>query len=124
MPFNPSTFVNPGQFADYSSYSGMGGTDQMKSLKQVAQKAFGVPPDADPEQAPAGGVPPQSFSEFATQAVAPVMNTYNNLSNRANQASQGNIFNAVIGQKPTAQQQQAASQPFNYQSAVEQIDKE
>jgi hypothetical protein len=123
MPFNPSTFVNPGQFSDYSSYSGMGGTDQMKSLKQVAQQALGVAPDANPDQAPAGGVPPQSFSEFATQAVAPVMNTFNNLSNRANQASQGNIFNAVTGQKP-ATQQQVASQPFNYQSAVDQIDKE
>lgn len=112
MAFDLNKFINPGQFSDYSSYSGMGGDNQqMKSLKQVAAEYSGMP-------AAGGAVPPpasdsnipQSFDSFMKQAVAPVTNTINGLQNRFNQASQGNVFNAVTGQNPTAKQQTVGEQ--------------
>lgn len=128
MPFSPNKFVNPGQFGDYSSYSGLGADDQMKSIKQVMAAAFGMPGagGATPDQVSEPAVPPQSFSEAADfigqRMVAPIKN----MANRFDQASQGNIYNALSGQKPVAPKQttQQVAQPFSYQSAVEQADRD
>lgn len=109
MPFDPNKFINPAQFADYSSYSGMGGDQQMKSLKQVAAEAAGVPAagGATPEQSSAPVAPPQSFGEMATQqfnqAIAPVQQKFTNISNAATQFGQGNFtqgVNAYRGYQP------------------------
>ena len=110
MPFDPSKFVNPGQFGDYSSYSGMGGDNQqMKSVKQIAAEAVGIPAagGATPDQTSAPVAPPQSFSEMATQqfnqAVAPVQQKFTNISNAATQFGQGNFaqgVNAYRGYQP------------------------
>jgi hypothetical protein len=112
MPFDLNKFINPGQFADYSTYSGMGGDNQqMKSLRQVAAESAGIPAagGAIPPPASTAGVP-QSFDSLMKQAVAPVTNTITGLQNRFNQASQGNVFNAVTGQNPTAKQQPVGEQ--------------
>lgn len=101
MPFDPNKFINPGQFGDYSSYSGMGGDQQMKSVKQVLAEAAGVPAlgGDTPAQVSAPAVPPQSFGEMATQqfnqAIAPVQQKATNISNAWDQAVQGNGMAAV-----------------------------
>ena len=109
MPFDPNKFVNPGQFGDYSSYSGMGGDQQMKSVKQVAAEALGVPAagGATPDQVSAPVAPPQSLGEMATQqfnqAVAPIQQKFTNISNAATQFGQGNFaqgVNAYRGYQP------------------------
>jgi len=88
MPFDPNKFINPGQFGDYSSYSGMGGDQQMKSVKQVAAEFLGVPA--------AGGATPDQVS-------APVQQKFTNISNAATQFGQGNFaqgVNAYRGYQP------------------------
>lgn len=101
MPFDPNKFINPGQFGDYSSYSGMGGDQQMKSVKQVLAEAAGVPGAGGetPPQASIPAVPPQSFGEMASQqmsqAVAPVQQKFTNASNAASQFGQGNFVQGI-----------------------------
>lgn len=100
MPFDPNKFINPGQFADYSSYSGMGGDNQqMKSLKQVAAESAGVPAAGGPMPNQAPVMPPQTFGEMATQqfnqAVAPVQQRFTNVSNAATKFGQGNFTQGV-----------------------------
>jgi hypothetical protein len=116
MPFDPNKFINPGQFSDYSSYSGMGGDNQqMKSLKQVAAEAVGVPAAGGPtpDQVSAPVAPPQTIGEMATQqfnqAVAPVQQKFTNVSNAATQFGQGNFaqgVNAYRGYAPATPQPQ------------------
>ncbi len=125
MPFNPHKFINPGQFSDYSSYSGMGGDQQMKSVKQVLAEAAGVPAlgGETPAQATGPVAPPQSFGEMATQqfnqAVAPIQQKATNISNAWDQASQGNgvaAVNAYRGfatpQASTSPYAQPSTQPY------------
>lgn len=110
MPFNPQTFINPGQFGDYSSYMGIGKDDQMKSLKQIAAQAVGVPAAGGetPAQAPTAPVaPPQTlgdmFTQQVSQAVAPIQQKFTNVSNAASQFGQGNFaqgVNAYRGYQP------------------------
>lgn len=117
MPFNPNKFVNPGQFGDYSSYSGLGADDQMKSVKQVAAQALlaaatggagagaggaealGAGADAMGAQAAGAVPPPQTFGEMATQqvnqAIAPIQQKFTNVSNAASQFGQGNFAQGV-----------------------------
>jgi hypothetical protein len=115
MPFDPNKFINPGQFADYSSYSGMGGDQQMKSIRQVAAESVGVPAagGATPDQASVPVAPPQTIGEMATQqfnqAVAPVQQKFTNVSNAATQFGQGNFsqgVNAYRGYAPATPQPQ------------------
>lgn len=105
MPFDPSKFINPGQFADYSSYSGMGGDQQMKSIKQVVAESAGIPAagGVTPPQAPM--VPPQTFGEMATQqfnqAVAPIQQKFNSAVQSVNAyrgyVPQPNVINQHYG---------------------------
>lgn len=122
MPFDPNKFINPGQFGDYSSYSGMGGDQQMKSVKQVLAEAAGVPAAGGqtPPQASIPAVPPQSFGEMATQqfnqAVAPMQQKATNISNAFDQASQGNgvaAVNAYRGFSPAQPPTQPNTQPYS-----------
>lgn len=116
MPFNPSAFVNTGQFSDYSSMSGLSNTDQMKSLKQVAAEAMMMPQAGGPtpdQVAPSGSSPPPTtfggaISQQFDKAIAPITNTANKIQGAFNQASQGNIYNAVTGQNPTTPVQPTA----------------
>jgi hypothetical protein len=41
-----------------------------------------------------GVAPPQNWTKLAQQAVAPIQNKFNNISNAATQLGQGNTFNA------------------------------
>ena len=125
MPFDPNKFINPGQFADYSSYSGMGGDQQMKSVKQVMAEAVGVPAAGGetPPQVSGPVAPPQSFGEMATQlfnqAVAPIQQKATNISNAWDQASQGNgmaAVNAYRGFSPA----QPSVQPYKQPSVIDQ----
>jgi len=125
MPFDANKFVNAGQFGDYSSYSGMGGDQQMKSVKEVAAQAAlasltgGASGGASIGGAPSAAVaPPQSFGEMATQqfnqAIAPIQQKATNISNAFDQASQGNgvaAVNAYRGFSPTQPNTQPYSQP-------------
>ena len=114
MPFDGSQFSNPGQFADYGFYSGMNG--QMKSLTEAAQE------EALKGAGGGGGIaPPETFGQFAeqrlNQAVAPVTQTFNKLSNVATQASQGNVGAAYGAYKNPAPAQNTnvfdfSSNPF------------
>lgn len=122
MPFDPNKFINPGQFGDYSSYSGMGGDQQMKSVKQVLAEAAGVPAAGGQTspQASIPAVPPQSFGEMATQqfnqAVAPMQQKATNISNAFDQASQGNgvaAVNAYRGFSPAQPPTQPNTQPYS-----------
>ncbi len=123
MPFDPNKFINPGQFADYSSYSGMGGDNQqMKSVKQVMAEAAGIPAAGGqtPPQASAPVAPPQSFGEMATQqfnqAIAPIQQKATNVSNAFDQASQGNAVgavNAYRGFSPAQPPTQPNTQPYS-----------
>jgi hypothetical protein len=96
MAFDPNKFINPGQFGSWENYAGFKDTDQMKSLKEImagqaSAGGEGVPP------------PPQTMSDFAQQAIAPVQNTYQNFSNAATQLGQGNpmnAYNAAQGRYP------------------------
>lgn len=128
MPFSPDKFVNAGQFGDYSSYSGMGGDQQMKSVKEVLAQTMGMGNlvGPQPDQVSGAVAPPQSFSEAATAIGNNMSSGVDNFTNRFQQASQGNIYNAVTGKKPVAptQQAQQVPQPFSYQSAVDQIDRD
>ena len=88
MPFNPTQFINPGQFGSWENYAGFKDTDQMMSLKDKYLQMQG-----------AGGVegsspPPTTMGEVAQQAVAPIQQKFNNLSNAASQLGQGNVVNA------------------------------
>lgn len=125
MPFDASKFVNPGQFADYSSYSGMGGDQQMKSLKQVAAEALGAPSagGSDPDQAQTQGIiPPSSMSGIISQqfdkAIAPIQQKASNISNAWDQASQGNgvaAYNAYRGVAQPASQQNVINEHYGVQ---------
>jgi hypothetical protein len=122
MPFDPNKFINAGQFGDYSSYSGMGGDQQMKSVRQVLAEAAGVPAagGVTPDQVSAPVAPPQSFGEMATQqfnqAIAPIQKKATNISNAFDQASQGNgvaAVNAYRGFSPTQPTTQPNTQPYS-----------
>lgn len=97
MPMDFQSFVNPSQFSDAATYSGLGG--QMPSLKEVAQKAALAELSGGASGASSGGVapPPQSVSQafdgFMKQAIAPVTNTINNFQSGFNKASQA--FNSI-----------------------------
>jgi len=88
MPFNPTQFINPGQFGSWENYAGFKDTDQMMSLKDKYLQMQG-----------AGGIegsspPPETIGDFAKQAVAPIQQKFENLSNAATQLGQGNAMNA------------------------------
>lgn len=88
MPFNPTQFINPGQFGSWENYAGFKDTDQMMSLKDKYLQMQG-----------AGGIegsspPPETIGDFAKQAVAPIQQKFENLSNAATQLGQGNVMNA------------------------------
>jgi hypothetical protein len=88
MAFNPSQFINPGQFGSWENYAGFKDTDQMMSLKDKYMQMQGA--GGGEGSAP----PPESLSDFAKQAIAPIQNTYQNFSNAASQLGQGNVMNA------------------------------
>lgn len=100
MPYDPQKFVNPGQFGSWENYANFKDTDQMTSLKDLYLKSQGM--------GGAEGVPPpQSMGEVAQQAIAPVQQKFNNLSNAATQLGQGNVvnaFNASQGKYPAPAQ--------------------
>lgn len=98
-PSSPSGI--PGtEFQDWSNITGP--SDLLKQAAGI-QKSSGFNNSA-------GAVPPppqqsvsMTFDNAMKQAIAPVTNKITNIGNRFDQAAQGNIFNAVTGQKPTAQ---------------------
>ena len=97
-PSSPSGI--PGtEFQDWSNLTGP--SDLLKQAVGI-QKPSGFNNSA-------GAVPPPqqpvitSFDDAMKQAIAPVANKITNIGNRFDQAAQGNIFNAVTGQKPTVQ---------------------
>jgi hypothetical protein len=104
-PSSPSGI--PGtEFQDWSNLSGP--SDYLK-------KAAGVSVTGAPV------APPENWADFAQQAIAPVQQKFNNISNAASQLGQGNTFNAYKSYKgaalPTANQPEAAQEDtgvFNF----------
>ena len=86
MTFNASNWANPGQFSDFSTYSGLDTKQGIASLKDiVAQQAFGVKP-------PETGAADQSFGQQVMGAVAPNFNKY---SSAVGQLGEGNFSGAA-----------------------------
>lgn len=97
-PSSPSGI--PGtEFQDWANLTGP--SDLVKQALGV-QKPSGFNNSTAPVAPPQQSVP-MSFDQVMKQAIAPVTNKITNIGNRFDQAAQGNIFNAVTGQKPTAQ---------------------
>jgi len=95
MAFNPGGFVNPGQFGDYSYYSGLSPDAKLGSFSEEH-----------------GIKPPTSLSDLASQAVAPFQNKMNAVSGAIGQAGQGDVMGAyktyktgVPNVQPQTQQQ-------------------
>jgi len=87
------------EFQDWSNLSGP--SDIMKKMAG-AGSVGAMPP---PQQSV-----PMTFDSAMKQAIAPVTNKISSIGNRFDQASQGNIFNAVTGQNPTAKPQPVGEQ--------------
>ena len=100
-PQNPSSQSGiPGtEFEDWSNLTGP--SDILKQAFGV-QKPSGFNNSAAPVPPPTQSIP-MTFDDAMKQAIAPVTNKITNIGNRFDQAAQGNIFNAVTGQKPTTQ---------------------
>lgn len=97
-PSSPSGI--PGtEFQDWANITGP--SDLLKQSVGL-QRSSGFNNSASPVPPPQQPVA-KTFDEAMKQAIAPITNKITNIGNRFDQAAQGNIFNAVTGQKPTAQ---------------------
>ena len=88
MTYDPAKFVNSNQFGSWENYANFKDTDQMMSVKDKFLQMEGMGGGGE------GVAPPQTMSEFAQQAIAPVQQKFQNLSNAATQLGQGNAMNA------------------------------
>lgn len=105
MPKDFGNWIGMNSAADPSSPSGVKGTEfqdwsNLTGPSDLLKAAYGA-------QATGSAVPPPSnWTEFAQQAVAPLEQKFNNISNAATQLGQGNTFGAYSALKgrstPTA----------------------
>jgi len=104
-PSSPSGI--PGtEFQDWSNLKGP--SDLLKQQIGI-QKPSGMNSSVGAVPPPQQSVP-ATFDDVMKQAIAPVTNKFNSVTNRFDQAAQGNIFNAVTGQNPTAKPQPVGEQ--------------
>lgn len=97
-PSSPSGI--PGtEFQDWSNL--VGPSDIIKKTMMSAATGGVAPPQQSI---------PATFDDVMKQAIAPVTNKFNSITNRFDQAAQGNIFNAVTGQNPAAKPQPVGEQ--------------
>lgn len=100
-PSSPSGI--PGtEFQDWSNLTGP--SDLLKQAVGI-QKPSGFNNSVGAVPPPPQQSVPISFDEAMNKAIAPVTSKINSAVNRFDQAAQGNIFNAVTGQNPTAKPQ-------------------
>lgn len=115
MPQNFQNWMSLDKLADPTSPSGIRGTEfqdwsNLVGPSDFLKKAAGV---ANTSGAPVA--PPQNWADLAQQAIAPVQQKFNNLSDAASQLGQGNTFNAYQAYKgralPTANPIQTETMP-------------
>lgn len=122
MPFDMNAFVNPNQFSDAASIAGF--DKPMKGVREAMSEAAlaGATGGASEGLGAGGGVAPpdQSFGDammdYGKKAIAPYAQKFDQLSNAASQAGQGNFgnaFNAAAGRK-VQQPQQAPTPQYDY----------
>lgn len=105
-----------------SSPSGVPGTEfqdwaNIVGPSDILKKSIGVPSSAGAPVAP-----PENWADFAQQAIAPVQQKFNNISDAASQLGQGNTFNAYQAYKgktlPTANPMQPqTTQPVEQEAS-------
>lgn len=123
MPQNFQNWMGLDKPADPSSASGIPGTEfqdwsNLTGPSDFLKKAVGATGSAGAPVAP-----PQNWADLAQQAIAPVQQKFNNLSDAASQLGQGNTFNAYQAYKgralPTANPMQAeTTQPVEQETSV------
>lgn len=122
MPQNFQNWMAIDKFSDPSSPSGIPGTEfqdwsNLVGPSDYLKKAAGVAGSAGAPVAP-----PQNWADLAQQAIAPVQQKFNNLSDAASQLGQGNTFNAYQAYKgralPTANPMQTdTNQPVEQETS-------
>jgi hypothetical protein len=100
----PQTASSPSGIpgTEFQDWSNLTGPSDLIKQSIGMQKPSGFNNSASAVPPPQQSVP-MTFDEAMNKAIAPATNKLNNITNRFDQAAQGNIFNAVTGQKPTAQ---------------------
>jgi hypothetical protein len=105
MPKDFGNWIGMNTASDPSSPTGVKGTEFQDWSNLVGPSDLMKAASGDPTGV-AGVAPPSNWTEFAQQAIAPIQQKFNNVSNAASQIGQGNTFGAYSALKgrstPTA----------------------
>jgi len=122
MPQNFQNWMGIDKLSDPSSPSGIPGTEFQDWSNLVGPSDFLKKAVGATGSASAPVAPPQNWADLAQQAIAPVQQKFNNLSDAASQLGQGNTFNAYQAYKgrplPTANPMQPqTTQPVEQEAS-------